>query len=143
MSIEQSLDNIAAAINNLAVAITGQGAWAAPAAAKVQSPKQIKEEAPPAEGKPGKAPPAGARAEKDPAPSKPTAEASAAATEKALSYEADIKPLFQKLVGAKGRDVGLAFIAKYNDTPGCRLPDAITEAQYPEVKAALLAQLEE
>lgn len=140
MSIEQSLDNIAAAINNLAAAIAGQGT---PAVAKAQPTKQTKEEAPPAEGKPNKDKPAGAQAEKVPAPSKPTAEASGAATEKALSYEADIKPLFQKVVGAKGRDVGLAFIAKYNDTPGCRLPDAITEVQYPEVKTALLALLEE
>ena len=140
MSLEQSIDNLAAAILALAHA-AGNAKVAPPSVQGVEAPagkppaatrpaatKAVKVE--PASGSPSEGKPAKG------ADTPPTAQDDAAPSEKEIDYEADIKPLFLKLVQTMGRDEGRAFIDSYK-AGAPKLADAIKPSQYAEVVAKL------
>lgn len=138
MSIENQLADLTAAIKELTAAIVGK---AAPAE-KVERPVVQKKEA--AEKPAGKSSAAKTQpAEEKPsaAQATPAADAEPAAESPSeetglLDYETDVKPLFLKLLAAKGRDAGVAFIKSYKEDAG-KLNDALTPEQYPEAVAKL------
>lgn len=141
MSIENQLADLTAAIKELTAAIVGK---AAPTE-KVEPPVVQKKEA--AEKPAGKSsatkttPTDSAQsAAAPPAEEKCTAAPDAAKSPSEetglLDYETDVKPLFLKLLAAKGRDAGVAFIKSYKEDAG-KLNDALTPEQYPEAVAKL------
>lgn len=128
MSIENQLADLTAAVRELTAAIKAQ----ATAPAKEVEAKPAGKPAaktPPAEDKQPAAQPTPA------ADAEPVAESPSDAPDQ-LDYEADVKPLFLKLIAAKGREAGVAFIKSFKED-AAKLPDALTPEQYPEAVAKL------
>ncbi len=138
MSLEQSLQNIADALNNLAAAVQGKGQTAIdftkgqhPEATAGKPQKPAKAETPKADAKLGAA------------DTPPTAEAPASApaekvesSAKPLDYEKDVQPKFLELVKVKGRDAAIGLIHSY-DPAAAKLSAAIKPEQYAEVLAKI------
>lgn len=139
MGIEHSIDKLADAILALAAAIS------------------TKQEAPATPGKPAPTPPVTTKAARtetatgSPSEGKPAAKAEPASThdtagvsgasspkadsseKKDFDYETEVKPLFLRVVKEKGRDVAVGLIAEYDVTPGKKLNEVVTPAEYGEV----------
>lgn len=138
MSLEQSIDNLAAAIVNLATALTG-------ASVKTDvgtgTKKAAKTETSATTGKPAPA------AAEGPAPGPSTATPAAAPEPKAetsapkeIDFKRDIGPKFLELIEKKGQPAGRAVIDRY-DASKSRLSEAITPEQYEDVLAFIEAAL--
>lgn len=128
MSIENQLADLTAAVRELTAAI------------KAQATAPAKEVAEKPEGKSGAskkdAPATAPVAQPTPAADAEPVAASPSDAPDQLDYETDVKPLFLKLIAAKGREAGVAFIKSFNDD-AAKLSDALTPDQYPEAVAKL------
>lgn len=137
MSIENQLADLTAAVRDLTAALKAQAAPAEKAEPAQETPEG--NESRRGRGRPAKTTPA----EEKPsaAQATPAADAEPAAESPSedtglLDYETDVKPLFLKLLAAKGRDAGVAFIKVYNPA-AAKLTEALTPEQYPEAVAKL------
>lgn len=91
-----------------------------------------------AEAKAKKAADAKAKAEAEAAAAAADAEDLAGDGEaaKELDYDTDVKPAFQAFLKAKGRDAGLALLAKYEAKSGADLPKARLHEVLADIEAA-------
>ncbi len=141
MSLEQAINDHAAAIRELAAAIAKSGSTVgteAPATEvvtkvyKIDTTEPVKEQTPAQKAiAEANAAAAAAKVKKQEA----IAEASepAPAEDKELDYEKDVKPALVQYLKAKGRDAGVALLAKYGAKNG--------EGVKPEDYAAILADM--
>lgn len=151
MSLENAINDHAAAIRELAAAILASART--PAAAPVGKLVDLNPE------KPGTTAPTKEELIKQAAAdgeaklaAKKKAEADAAAKKKAeeeaaelaggteaavvLDYETEVKPKFQAFLKAKGRDAGLALLAKYGAKSGNELPKDRLHEVLADIEAA-------
>ena len=137
MSLEQSLQNIADALNNLANAVQGKGQIQIDLTKGQHSEATAGKSSKPTADKPKDT------AKPEAAVTPPTAEAQKSApaekaesSAKPLDYDKDVKDLFLKYVGLYGRETATAFIKSYKaDAPTLKV--AVTPDQYAEVVARL------
>ena len=142
MSLEQSLQNIADALNNLANAVQGKGQIPIDLTKGQHSEATAGKSSKPAADKPKQD-----TAKPDSAATPPTAAAQAtapaekgASSEKPLDYDADLKPRFLELVEVCGRQAALDIIAGYKS--GAKtLKDALEPAQYADALAKINAAI--
>jgi hypothetical protein len=139
MSIEQSLDKLADAILALAAAVSTKQETPAPAGKPAPTPS-VATKAAKAETAAGSPSEGKSAAKAEPANTPDTAGVSGASSPKADSsekkdfdYETEVKPLFLRVVKEKGRDAAVGLIAEYDVTPGKKLNEVVTPAEYGEV----------
>lgn len=137
MSLEQSLQNIADALNNLANAVQGKGQIPIDLTKGQHSEATAGKSSKPAADKPKDT------AKPEAAATPPTAEAQksapaekAASSAKPLVYDPDVRDPFLKYVSLYGKDAARALIAEYK-AGAATLKEAITPDQYAEVLARL------
>lgn len=145
MSIEQKLEALTLAVTALTAAVQGAAGAAAhlthatPPAEMTGDTKPGKSESTKAAGKKDAATRTTAAAQSDTAPAK-KGENSAAAPESSdaeVTYDADVRPLFLQLIGAKGKPAGRAIIDHF-DSSKDKLGEALTsQAQLREAKAMI------
>ncbi len=138
MSLEQSLQNIADALNNLALAVNAAGQTTFDFTKGQHSEATAGKSSKPAADKPKQD-----TAKPEAAATQPTAEAQKSApaekaesSAKPLVYDPDVRDPFLKYVSLYGKDAARALIAEYK-AGAATLKEAITPDQYAEVLARL------
>lgn len=131
MTIEAQLSALTDAINNLTQVLSTPRILTAE---QVTSPaaEAAKQEKPAGKSKKAETEKPVAASDAQPAATPATTEPTAASAGPALDYEKDVKPIFLKLVAAKGRDVARGLIDQYNKDAKT-LREAIKDDQLGEV----------